>query len=305
MERLCCRRATRISSAPKQVCITVSLPNGHFEAILCDRNWFVSDLERLAEKVFQKGFLRLAGLDGQVLDSKLSLNMAGLEDRDILTAIAQAPKVAATALSFALWHCNSHMVVWGRPQVGGDCSRVQNRLECVQEVQASFCSFAAIRDSCQATSSRSSRAPCVVAKAWQKNQACLYRPSVALLCILLWFCTCSCAQATEIQSDIDVTGGFPQLLSLNYNATAQMSSDAMNSDCGFSYFSVFHILALCAFHMMRGICMLAMPTIHAWSAKLAMSLVYVILRLLSQSEPVACVRQAHEGNYLHKQTGPT
>ena len=75
MERLCCRRATRISSAPKQVCITVSLPNGHFEAILCDRNWFVSDLERLAEKVFQKGFLRLAGLDGQVLDSKLSLNI--------------------------------------------------------------------------------------------------------------------------------------------------------------------------------------------------------------------------------------
>jgi hypothetical protein len=145
MERLCCRRATRISSAPKQVCITVSLPNGHFEAILCNRNWFVSDLERLAEKMFQKGFLRLAGLDGQVLDSKLSLNMAGLEDRDILTAIAQAPKVAATALSFALWHCNSHMVVWGRPQFGGDCSRVQNRLECVQEVQASFCSFAAIR----------------------------------------------------------------------------------------------------------------------------------------------------------------
>ena len=144
MERLCCRRATRISSAPKQVCITVSLPNGHFEAILCNRNWFVSDLERLAEKVFQKGFLRLAGLDGQVLDSKLSLNMAGLEDRDILTAIAQAPKVAATALSFALWHCNSHMVVWGRPQFGGDCSRVQNRLECVQEVQASFCAFAAI-----------------------------------------------------------------------------------------------------------------------------------------------------------------
>ena len=91
-------------------------------------------------------------------------------------------------------------------------------------------------------------------------------------------------------------------MSLNYNATAQMSSDAMNSDCGFSYFSVFHILAFCAFHMMRGICMLAMPTIHAWSAKLAMSLVYVILRLLSQSEPVACVRQAHEGNYLHKQT---
>ena len=134
MERLCCRRATRISSEPKQVRIAVALPDGHSEAVLCNRNCPASDLERLAEKVFWKEFLRLACLDGRFLDSKLSLNMIGLEDTDILTTSVQAQKMAATSLSFAVWHCSSHMVVWGRSQVGGDCSGVQGRFKCVQEV---------------------------------------------------------------------------------------------------------------------------------------------------------------------------
>ena len=63
----------------------------------------VGDLRTLAQKSFQRGFLRLVDADHGMVDPAVSLQSAGLEDGDNLTAIVIHPKVAATVRAFALF----------------------------------------------------------------------------------------------------------------------------------------------------------------------------------------------------------
>ena len=125
--------------------VTVALPSGRSEKFSVLQSSKVGDLRVLAQKAFQLGFLRLAAADHSVVDSTKSLQDAGLEDGDHLTAIAVEAKLAATEFAFALF-CpgGGKVVTWGDPNYGGDSSEVQDRLKGVQQVQANDRAFAAI-----------------------------------------------------------------------------------------------------------------------------------------------------------------
>ena len=83
--------------------------------------------------------------DHSVVDPAVSLQTAGLEDGDHLTAIAVEARLAATDRVFALFCCGGDRVVtWGHPDFGGDSSRAQGQLKGVQQVQATDRAFAAI-----------------------------------------------------------------------------------------------------------------------------------------------------------------
>ena len=75
---------------------TVALPSGQSETFSLPQSSKVGDLRVLAQKSFQRGFLRLVAADHSVVDPTKSLPAAGLEDGDHLTAIAVEAKLAAT-----------------------------------------------------------------------------------------------------------------------------------------------------------------------------------------------------------------
>ena len=124
---------------------TVALPSGQSETFSLPQSSTVGDLRILAQKSYQRGFLRLVAADHSVVDPTKSLQAAGLEDGDHLTAIAIEAKVAATGAAFALFCCGGDRVVtWGKSDYGGDSSEVQDRLKGVQQVQSNIRAFAAI-----------------------------------------------------------------------------------------------------------------------------------------------------------------
>ena len=125
--------------------VHVALPSGRSEKFSLSQSSKVGDLRVLAQKSFQLGFLRLVDADHHVVDFAVSLQAAGIEDGDHLTAIAIEAKVAATERAFALF-CpgGDRLVTWGAPNLGGDSSQVQDQLKGVQQVQATHEAFAAI-----------------------------------------------------------------------------------------------------------------------------------------------------------------
>ena len=72
-----------------------------------------------------------------MVDPTKSLQSAGRQDGDDLTAVAIEPKLAATDLAVASFCCGSDRVVtWGHPDCGRDSSEIQDQLNGVQQVQA-------------------------------------------------------------------------------------------------------------------------------------------------------------------------
>ena len=125
--------------------ISIALPSGRSEAFTLPQSSKVGDLRILAQKSFQRGFLSLVDADHGMVDPAVSLQSAGLEDGDNLTAIVIHPKVAATIRAFALFCSGGNRVVtWGDPGYGGDSSEVQDQLKGVQQIQATAYAFAAI-----------------------------------------------------------------------------------------------------------------------------------------------------------------
>ena len=125
--------------------ITVALPSGCSEKFSIPQSSKVGDLRVLAQKSFQRGFLKLVTADHRGLDPTMSLQAAGLEDGDHLTAIALKSNLAAAAAAFALYcYGGDRVVTWGKPDCGGDSSKVQDQLKGVQQLQATERAFAAI-----------------------------------------------------------------------------------------------------------------------------------------------------------------
>eukprot|EP00435_Cladocopium_sp_Y103_P043377 s671_g12.t1 len=125
--------------------VTVALPSGQGDTFSLQSSSKVGALKVLAQKSFQRGFLRLVAADHSEVDPTLSLQAAGLQDGDHLTAIAVEAKLAATNAAFALFCSGGDRVVaWGNPRYGSDSSEVPDQLKSVQQVQASFGAFAAI-----------------------------------------------------------------------------------------------------------------------------------------------------------------
>ena len=81
--------------------VTVALPSGYSEKVSIPQSSKVGDLRVLAQKSLQRGFLRLVAADHRTLDPAVSLQAAGLEDGDHLTAIARQ-KASSNRRSFCL-----------------------------------------------------------------------------------------------------------------------------------------------------------------------------------------------------------
>ncbi|CAK9089533.1 unnamed protein product [Durusdinium trenchii] len=124
--------------------INVSLPSG--SSMRCSKSCSckVWELKAAAKEFFRCPFLLMISADGQLLDGRQTLEEAHLHHGDHLTAVIQAPKMAATYGAFALWCCGGGTVTWGDAECGGDCSSVQDQLKHVQDIYASVCAFAAI-----------------------------------------------------------------------------------------------------------------------------------------------------------------
>ena len=94
----------------------------------------VGDLKTLAQKPFGHGFSRLVTAEASILrDPMQTLQAAGLQDGDQLTANVGELKLASTEDAFSLWCCGGDGVVtWGHLVVTADSSAVQDQLRSVQ-----------------------------------------------------------------------------------------------------------------------------------------------------------------------------
>ena len=126
--------------------VNVSFPSGSGETLQLPEHSKVGDLRLLAHQTFGKGFLKLVTFEGHVLTNpEDSLQAAGVQDGEHITAVAQRASLSATTQAFALWCSGSNRVVtWGSPRAGGDCSAVQDQLKNAQQIQATDWAFAAV-----------------------------------------------------------------------------------------------------------------------------------------------------------------
>eukprot|EP00435_Cladocopium_sp_Y103_P035419 s149_g9.t1 len=104
------------------------------------------DLKTFTRTSLGHVFSKLLTADGRVLADPLeSLEAAGLQDGEEITAVACPPKLAATARAFAMWCLGGDgIVTWGDPSYGGNSSDVQDLLKGVRQVQGTKYAFAAI-----------------------------------------------------------------------------------------------------------------------------------------------------------------
>ena len=127
--------------------INVVLPNGHAEALALMPSSTVQDVRTKAQQALRKKHLRLITAKNRVLvEFEQTLEEAGIEDGECLTALVLQPQLAATGAAFALCcHGDSAMVTWGNAICGGDSSEVRDQLKGVQQIQATVLgAFAAI-----------------------------------------------------------------------------------------------------------------------------------------------------------------
>ncbi|CAJ1449302.1 unnamed protein product [Effrenium voratum] len=122
----------------------VSLPSGRCEVVSLSSGSTIGDLKLAAQQALARGFLRLAGPDGRVLELGDTVEGAGLGDGDSITAVAWRTRLAATQRAFALWGVGSDSVTWGPGIFGGDSRRVASQLVKVQEIFATDGAFAAM-----------------------------------------------------------------------------------------------------------------------------------------------------------------
>ena len=132
--------------ADSKLKLDVSLASGRRETVSVLQHGTVCDLKTAAQQALGQSFLRLAASDGRLLDPAEALQLSGIQDGDTITAIAQQPKLAATAAAFALWCVGSDRIAtWGDPNKGGDSTAVQDQLKDVRQICATHSAFAAIR----------------------------------------------------------------------------------------------------------------------------------------------------------------
>ena len=126
--------------------ISVALPNGHAELLTLPPSSTVQDVRTKAQRAFGKKCLRLVAAKNRVLvDPNKTLEEAGMEDGECLTAVVLQPQLAATKSAFALWcHGASTVATRGDAKYGGDSSGVRYLLKGVQQIQATDSAFAAI-----------------------------------------------------------------------------------------------------------------------------------------------------------------
>ena len=134
--------------------VNVSLPSGRSETLLLPELATVEDLQILAQESFGQKFLRLVTAKNRALSNPTdSLQAAGIQEAEQLTAVVQQAKVASTGGAFAVWCCGGDRIVtWGNPMQGANSAVIKGQLRSVEQLQATkpdtICraAFAAILD---------------------------------------------------------------------------------------------------------------------------------------------------------------
>ena len=142
---LCLAISTRLEESSCAMKVDVHLPSGDSCSISLLGKRPISELKAAAQQHFQRR-LKLTA-KGWQLDLRATLSEAGLQDGDVVVAVVQPAKLAATDKAFALYGHAGEVVTWGDPEYGGDSSQVQEQLRNVQHIQATGYAFAAILES--------------------------------------------------------------------------------------------------------------------------------------------------------------
>ena len=125
--------------------VNVHLPSGDSFSIEVSPATLISELKAAAQQHFKRRLKLIAS--GQQLDLTATVTEARLRDGDVVTAVVQLGKLAATHGAFALYDHEDDLITWGDPDLGGDSSQVQKQLRNVQCIQATKYAFAAILES--------------------------------------------------------------------------------------------------------------------------------------------------------------
>ena len=107
----------------------------------------VSDeLRQLAQTQLGVGPSRLLSSFGATLSGPSSVESAGLQSGEVLTLHTGQIQVTSSSWALAAILGDGSVATWGRPERGGDCSQVQERLKGVRQIRATERAFAAVLD---------------------------------------------------------------------------------------------------------------------------------------------------------------
>ena len=123
---------------------TVGLLSGKTATVKAGLDEEVGTLKRQAETALGVGRGRLLDSSGDVLDLRMPIRNAMIQNGDSLTLHIIQLQAQATSTAFAAILGDGSVVTWGQADRGGDNSAVQDQLKNVQQIQASAGAFAAI-----------------------------------------------------------------------------------------------------------------------------------------------------------------
>ena len=123
------------------IAVEVGLLSGKTATVQAGRDETVQTLSRRAQIALGAGNGRLVDSSGVVLDGSQAIANTGIQNGSSLTLHVNGVKVQATRGAFAAILGDGSVVTWGRANLGGDSSAVQDQLKNVRQIQASqwFC----------------------------------------------------------------------------------------------------------------------------------------------------------------------
>ncbi|CAE7361007.1 unnamed protein product [Symbiodinium natans] len=124
------------------VTVHVALLSGEQTTIVLPWLATIEELRQMAQEEVSKSLGKLVSSSGAVLLPSDTLQQAGVQAYDVITAVVRDVVIAATKHAFAAILSSGTVVAWGARHAGGDCSAVQHQLQNVQQIQSSAFAFA-------------------------------------------------------------------------------------------------------------------------------------------------------------------
>ena len=134
----------RALTAMSSVTVHVALLSGEQTTIVLPWLATIEELRQMAQEEVSKSLGKLVSSSGAVLLPSDTLQQAGVQAYDVITAVVRDVVIAATKHAFAAILSSGTVVAWGARHAGGDCSAVQHQLQNVQQIQSSAFAFAAL-----------------------------------------------------------------------------------------------------------------------------------------------------------------
>ncbi|CAJ1415182.1 unnamed protein product [Effrenium voratum] len=117
--------------------VDVYLPSGDGCSLAVSPETPMRKLKAAAQQHFRRR-LKLTA-KGLQLDLTATVSEAGLRDGDVVDAVVQLGKLAATLKALAWYDHSGEVVTWGDPDYGGDSRQVQGQLRNTMAETAARC----------------------------------------------------------------------------------------------------------------------------------------------------------------------